>query len=100
MKVSLYHVLGWITFAALFVTVQLVLASQTPDSVACDALAAQGFTGCQVKDRHVVAPGYFGCGREGLGFETEATNPAGHRVKMLVCCGVLFKGCTLRTPSR
>lgn len=98
MEITRRHVIGWMVFAALFVTGQLILASQIPDSVACDALDAQGFTGCQVKARHVLPSGYLGCGRDGLGFEAVATNPAGQRVPMLVCCGLLFKGCTLRTP--
>lgn len=100
MKRPTRELILWSLPLALLAIGERVLAWRTPDSVACEALAARGFSDCQVQDRHVLWPGLFGCGNEGVGFEAQATNPARRRVNVLVCCGVLLKGCTLRTQAR
>lgn len=64
----------------------------TDDRETVRTLHAAGFT-----DVHTTGWEPFMCGESDT-FKTGfvATNPAGARVKGAVCCGFMFKGCTVR----
>lgn len=62
-----------------------------------DAIEAAGFTEVRIVGKHGMAPTFYGCGEDdAVAFDAEATNPTGKRVKITACCGLVFKGCTLR----
>lgn len=78
--------LAWILVAAL-----LSLAC-TDESAARRTLDAEGFT-----DVRFTGYAFFSCGKDDTtATEFVATNPRGRRVKGAVCCGLVFKGCTVR----
>ncbi len=58
---------------------------------------ALGFSDPQVLGGHVLGSLY-GCHSSEVAHDVEATNSSGRRVRLLVCCGVWLKGCTVRTP--
>jgi hypothetical protein len=60
------------------------------------ALKDEGYTAATITDRHVIAPGLFGCDeKDTAGYGVSATNVTGAKVNLIVCCGIL-KGCTIR----
>ena len=75
----------------LLVAFWICASACTDDSGSRRALGAQGFTNIQLDGWEP-----FDCGKDDT-FSTgfHATNPAGHPVSGVVCCGVL-KACTVR----
>lgn len=55
------------------------------------AVQAQGFRGV-----YLTGYAWVGCGRDGYGHHFVGINPAGSEVQGTVCCGLAFKGCTVR----
>jgi hypothetical protein len=70
----------------------LALSACTDDRETVRTLHAAGFT-----DVHTTGWSPFMCSKDDT-FETGfvAKNPQGAKVKGTVCCGFLFKGCTVR----
>ena len=61
------------------------------------AVAAEGYTSAAITERHELFPGMNGCDeKDTAGFDVTATNVNGTRVNLIVCCGLVFKGCTIR----
>lgn len=69
----------------------LLALACTDNEGASRALHGSGFT-------DITLTGFsFGCGKDdGSSTGFEAKNPQGGRVKGVVCCGLIFKGCTVR----
>lgn len=68
------------------------------DSEVLNAPQTMGMSACVLGDRHDLFPGFYGGGEgDEVVAEVSCTNPAGHRVALLVACGYPFKGCTVRT---
>lgn len=64
---------------------------------AVKAMQDAGFTDVAVTDSHRILPTFFGCGRDdAAGFEMRAKNSNGTTVHTVVCCGFIFKSCTIR----
>lgn len=64
----------------------------TDESSTREALEAQGMT-----DVQIVGYAPFSCSKDdGTSTGFTATNPQGRRVEGVVCCGWLFKNCTVR----
>ena len=79
-------------FVALMMVSALVFTSCTNESGARQTLENHGFT-------NIVTTGWspFSCDEKDFsstGFT--ATNPVGKRVSGVVCCGMIFKNCTVR----
>lgn len=56
-----------------------------------------GFTDVVVLKQHGFSPGLYGCDEhDDVAFEVSAKNPKGDQVSMTVCCGLVWKGCTIR----
>lgn len=69
-----------------------------PEEEACRAATAHGFSQCAITGSSALAPAWSGCANgDAVAFDVSATNPAGQRTSLIVCCGWPFKGCTLRT---
>jgi hypothetical protein len=87
--------LGLISLAAI-----ALMGCGTNDSEAIKALDDNGFTSISITDRGFLFASMEGCDeKDGNWYHASATNPAGKRVTMLVCCGAAtsFKGCTVRS---
>jgi len=72
----------------------------TNDNEAIKALDDQGFSNISIMDRGAFGAHWAGCGEDdGNYYNVVATNPAGKRVSLLVCCGgaMSFKGCVVRS---
>lgn len=68
-----------------------------PGGEATRALEAYGFTDVLVTSHDAMFAGYNGCSKgDSVYYEATATNPAGKRVDMLVCCGLALRACTVR----
>jgi len=68
------------------------------NQVAVRALETQGYTDVQVTDHSWFAIGWRGCDdKDAARFTATAKNPAGQKVTLYVCSGLL-KGATIRTP--
>ncbi|MBP6945173.1 hypothetical protein KBD61_04455 [Patescibacteria group bacterium] len=64
---------------------------------AVQAVRDDGFTNINVVEQHGVAPTLYGCDKhDAVAFEVTATNSQQRRVNLTVCCGLVFKGCTIR----
>lgn len=62
-------------------------------------LRTMGFSDIKVTDSHPYLASWHGCSdSDGVAHEAKATNAAGQRVSVTVCCGYALKGCTVRTP--
>ncbi len=56
-----------------------------------------GFTNVHVTGQHGIAPSFNGCGvDDAVAFDVIGKNPAGKQVSATVCCGLVFKNCTIR----
>lgn len=94
---------GWfVGLAALALLVCLVAGAATcapgPEK-AVQTLHVSGFKDVKITDTHRFAASWYGCSdKDGVAHEATATNPAGQRVSVVVCCGVWLKGCTVRVP--
>jgi len=87
--------LGLIALAAV-----ALMGCGTNDAEAIRALDDHGFTAVTITDHGSIFAGWEGCGSEDANwYHASATNSAGKRVSMLVCCGgqLAFKGCTIRS---
>jgi hypothetical protein len=87
--------LGLIVLAAV-----ALMGCGTNDAEAIKALDDQGFTSVSITDHGCMFAAWEGCDeKDGNWYHASATNPAGKRVNMLVCCGgaMAFKGCTVRS---
>lgn len=61
------------------------------------AATAMGFKDVKVLATHYVTASMHGCSdSDNVGFKLEGTNPAGQRIKMQACSGLVFKGVTIR----
>lgn len=64
-----------------------------------DALRTMGFRDVKIIGSHPYAPSFYGCDKnDAVAHEATATNAQGQRVSVVVCCGMVMKGCTVRTP--
>lgn len=62
-------------------------------------LRTMGFTDIKVTDSHPYLPSWSGCSdSDRVAHDATATNPAGQRVSLVVCCGLVMKDCTVRAP--
>lgn len=62
------------------------------------ALKTMGFRDIKITDSHPYAAEWNGCGKgDAVAHEATATNANGQRVSLVVCCGMVMKGCTVRT---
>lgn len=60
-------------------------------------LKANGFSDVRITDHVWFAIGWRGCdANDAARFDAVATNAAGEEVNVFVCCGLLFKGGTIR----
>jgi hypothetical protein len=67
------------------------------DEKALGAVAAEGYTSATITEKHELLPGWNGCDeKDTAGFDVTATNVNGQRVNLIVCCGLVLKGCTIR----
>lgn len=75
------------------------LGAFVPDQEICDSLYVLGYEGCRVTNRNVWTPRLTGgCGAgDAISAAVATTNPRGNTVSILVCCGYIMKGCTVRT---
>jgi len=63
---------------------------------AFDAMHALGFTEVTIKNTHWLAPSLFGCSKDDdVAFEVTGVRDK-VRTHATVCCGGVFKGCTVR----
>lgn len=79
-------------YLLLLVALALIAAGCTNKPDAIRTLHSAGF-----KDVETTGYSWFACGQDDTshtGFI--ATNPAGERVTGTVCCGLIFKACTIR----
>lgn len=77
-----------------------LVGCQTDDAEAIRALSDNGFSDITITDSSAIAPNWDGCGSDdGAVYHAKATNPAGKRVNVIVCCGgsLSFKGCVVRS---
>jgi hypothetical protein len=59
-----------------------------------------GFKDITITSTNIFTPDWDGCGKDdGVAYHAIATNPAGQRVSVIVCCGgpLSFKGCVIRS---
>lgn len=69
-----------------------------PDK-ATETLRVHGFRDVAITDSHRIGAAWYGCSdKDAVAHEATATNAAGQRVSVVVCCGYPFKGCTVRLP--
>lgn len=87
----------FVVFGLLGVWLFMLAAGGGPsDADAQGAVRAFGFSDPVVKERTIWSS-LAGCGRgDSVAFDMRATNPAGQRVAVLVCCGAVMKSCTVR----
>ena len=65
--------------------------------VAANAARSEGYTNVSVGSRNGVVPAFSGCSKDdAVAFDVEATNVREQRVHLTVCCGWLWKACTIR----
>lgn len=76
----------------LAVVALLLAACPVPEDQVVETLEAQGFSDIERKES---AP--FSCSdKDGLRSHFTATNQRGQRVEGVLCCGFVFKACTVR----
>ncbi len=87
-------------FVAFFVCLVLGMGQCAPGpEKAVSTLRAMGFSEIKVTDSHQYFASWHGCDeKDGVAHEASATNAAGQKVNVVVCCGYVLKGCTVRTP--
>lgn len=67
------------------------------DDAAVHAAENAGITNPVVTDTHYFFPSLSGCGKDdAVGFDVSGVNPQGRKITVTVCCGAVFKGCTVR----
>lgn len=81
-----------VTIFAIGFGMQAEMNCGSPPPMAKAAVEAQGFSDVRVGEWEA-----FSCGQgDTLSRRFTAKNPAGNRVSGIVCCGMFFKGCTIR----
>jgi len=64
---------------------------------AIDAMKTAGWSEVTVTGKNIVAPDLMGCSEDdAVVFYTKGKNPAGQTAEAKVCCGAVFKSCTIR----
>lgn len=67
-----------------------------PESDAIDAMEKLGFENVYITGSNFVAPVFSGCGQDdSVAFDATGQRH-GQTIKATVCCGAIFKGCTIR----
>jgi hypothetical protein len=67
-------------------------------SDAMKAMRTMGFRDIAIVGSHEWAPNFNGCAEDdAVAHEATATNSAGEKAQVVVCCGMWLKGCTVRT---
>lgn len=93
------NVLALLAMGVLLVVIVLAIGQCAlgPEK-AVQALQTMGFRDIKVTDSHPYAAEWNGCGKgDAVAHEATATNANGQRVSVVVCCGMVTKGCTVRT---
>lgn len=96
------YTLTYIVFLIVFVLActlgqGLLAQAIVPQERAVTALTDQGFTDVQITGKSWFLVGLKGCDSgDALVFYATATNPAGQKVDMMVCSGII-KGATIRS---
>jgi hypothetical protein len=94
---SFMKVLVTVAFFVIVLPLIVFRGSCVEQEVALHAVQVEGYTDAKVVDRHNVFAGWQGCaGEDAVGFDVEATNVKGERVKLLVCAGWWLKAATVR----
>lgn len=66
-------------------------------SSAVQAAENAGWSEVKVIEQHGIAPTFYGCSKDdSVAFEIRGKNPAGKSADATVCCGLVFKSCTVR----
>ena len=83
---------------AFFVCLVLGMGECAPGpEEAVSTLRTMGFSDVKVTDSHPYFPSWAGCSdSDRVAHDATATNAAGQRVNVVVCCGLVLKGCTVR----
>jgi hypothetical protein len=64
---------------------------------AIEAVQVFGFSNSKIIKEHRIFSSFAGCDKhDSAGFTINTTNLKGENVNLLVCCGLVFKGCTVR----
>lgn len=97
---SFGKVFAGVVFVGLLLAAAFGFAQCAPGPDKAEAtLRAHGFTKIAITDTHRFGASFYGCSdKDAVAHEATATNPAGQRVTLTVCCGYPFKGCTVRVP--
>ncbi len=67
------------------------------DAYAVRAADGAGLRNVRVLEKHGIAPRLHGCAEDdSVAFDVSGTNATGSRVTAIVCCGLVWKGCTVR----
>ncbi|MFH1430180.1 MAG: type II secretion system protein [Candidatus Uhrbacteria bacterium] len=85
-----------IVIACIGIILAMFMGFLVSQDTAIHAAQTQGYSEPIVTNDMRIAVRLRGCGGDAAGFEMDATNPRGERVKILVCCGLL-KNCTIRS---
>jgi hypothetical protein len=65
--------------------------------LAVQTMEKAGFKDVRVTAQHGINPTFYGCGKDdAVAFNVSAQNPTGKQVTATVCCGLVFKNCTIR----
>ena len=86
----LFRLIGLVVLVAAWVCI----ASAQPKTLGCDAARdLLGWEQCQTLEHRIFFVGFRGCGKG----DSHAYLVRGPGKQALVCCGLLFKGCTARS---
>jgi hypothetical protein len=67
------------------------------ENKAIETSQAFGFSNSKITKEYRIFSTFAGCDKhDSAGFAINATNSKGENVNLLVCCGLIFKGCTIR----
>lgn len=93
-------ILGYVCATGAIIGIVALASTCAPGpEKAVETLRVNGFTDIRVTDTDRMFVGWSGCSdKDGVAHHATATNPRGDRVTLTVCCGLWFKGCTVRVP--
>lgn len=80
----------------LAVSIGVTVMAVSDDDSPRRALTSMGFTNVNIGESSMLGE-WYGCAKDEISHQATATNPAGIRVSVVVCCGAILKGCTVRT---
>lgn len=87
------HVPAWLTLTLTLILVLCKVQGCPQPQQAREVLDAEGYTQIEI-----TGGGHgWTCGQEWGATGFRATSPGGARTEGAVCCGVMFKGCTVRS---